>query len=71
MSKQNEIFCDLMRSKREKLKLSFDELGMIAGIEPSQIKSWEKYGRAPRVGTAMKWAHALGYNLKLERIRNG
>jgi len=65
----NAIFCEIMQKARIKQRLSTVELAAQSGLKSSDIDSWERHKRAPRVGTAMKWARALGYDLRLEKIK--
>jgi transcriptional regulator with XRE-family HTH domain len=70
-SKQNtpgKIFGQIMMAERTKRKISIASLSAELRLEAREIEIWESGKRNPRIGTAMRWAKALGYELELRRV---
>jgi len=54
-----------LRTERERQGLSQTELARRIGVHDTQIVSWENGRFMPRTPTIVKWASALGRELRL------
>jgi len=54
-----------LKTARETLKLSVEDLAAQTGIPPHSLLAWEEGERYPRFKSAQKWADALGFEIKL------
>jgi transcriptional regulator with XRE-family HTH domain len=63
----SKIFCEMMRKERVRQGLSSAAVAELIGLHGYEIDAWEALIRAPRIGTAIKWARVLGYELDLRR----
>jgi transcriptional regulator with XRE-family HTH domain len=54
----------LLRLRRRELKLSQQAVADLIGTAQSAISELE-VGARPRLGTLIRWAHALGYDVVL------
>lgn len=65
MQKPADMFVAVLREAREKTGLSAEQLGTELGLHHHIINDWETGKRTPRLGSAIRWAQALGYRLEL------
>lgn len=64
----NQLLAYALRKERERMKLSIDQVAARIGCKPADVTRWEA-GRGPRFGSAVKWAGALGLEVKLDKAR--
>src|SRR5205085_7251749 len=60
--------CDLtedLRTRRQKLGLSIDEVSGRSGIDRESLSGWERGVAAPRIDAVQRWATALGLSFQL------
>ncbi len=64
MARNTTLICDL-KTRRQTLGWSIDELGDRCGIDETSLSDWEQGLGSPRIDAVQHWATALGLTLEL------
>lgn len=60
------LFAQRLKDVRERKKIAAADIAKAIKVSPHCIDDWESGRRAPRLGSALRWAAALGCGIDLK-----
>lgn len=59
---------DSLRSRRNELQISADEVGEVVGVTSATIYNWETQKSSPRLAQLLLWAKTLDLQLRFDLV---